>query len=110
MFSIVFVCFSKCFPNGEYANLACSIIYLWLESNISSPARYSIFPEDNAHIFAASPLILYCNFLSLILSSIIVMISFYILSKNFSLKREGLSDARVASITKKEYSFAVHYL
>ena len=29
------------------------------------------------------------------------MISFYIPSKRFFLKREGLSDARVASITKK---------
>ena len=38
------------------------------------------------------------------------MISFYILSKRFSLKREGLSDARVATITKKEYGFAVQLL
>ena len=37
------------------------------------------------------------------------MISFYILSKRF-LKREELSDARVVSITKKEYGFAVHIL
>ena len=37
------------------------------------------------------------------------MDSFYILSKRFFLKREGLSDARVASITKKEYRFAVHF-
>ena len=35
------------------------------------------------------------------------MISFYIISKRFFLKRKGLSDARVASITKKEYGFAV---
>ena len=45
-------------------------------------------------------LILYCIFTSLTLSSI-VMISFYILSERFFLKRKGLSDARVASITKK---------
>ena len=38
------------------------------------------------------------------------MISFYILSERFFLKREGLSNARIASITKKEYGFAVHYL
>ena len=37
------------------------------------------------------------------------MISFYILSKGFFLKRKGLSDARVVSITKKEYGFAVHF-
>ena len=38
------------------------------------------------------------------------MISFYILSTRFFLKREGLIDARVASITKKEYGFAGHFL
>ena len=37
------------------------------------------------------------------------MISFYILSKRLSLKRKGLSNARVVSITKKEYGFAVNF-
>ena len=36
------------------------------------------------------------------------MISFYILSGRLILKCKGLSDTRVASITKKEYGFAVH--
>ena len=36
------------------------------------------------------------------------MICFYILSHRFFLKCEGLSDARVASITKKEYGFVVY--
>ena len=36
------------------------------------------------------------------------MISFNILFKRFFLKREGISDAGIASITKKEYGFAVH--
>ena len=36
------------------------------------------------------------------------MISFNIRSERFFLKREELSDARVVSITKKEYGFAVH--
>ena len=58
---------------------------------------------------AASLLILYCGFLSLILLSI-VMISFYILSKRFFLKREEISDARVVSVTKNEYGFAVYFL
>ena len=31
------------------------------------------------------------------------MISFYVLF------REGLSDARIASVTKKEYGFVVHF-
>ena len=74
--------------------------------NISSPVRYwylSILRENYADIFAPSLLISYCSFSSLILSSI-VMIN-YILSKRFFLKREELSDARVVSITKKEYGF-----
>ena len=65
----MFICFSKAFPNGKYVNLACSIICLWLEGNISSPVRYSylsILPQDNTDIFAASLLISYCSFLSLI--------------------------------------------
>ena len=51
------------------------------------------------YIFAASLLISYCSFSSLILSSV-VMISFYILSKILSLKCKGLADAEVASVTK----------
>ena len=77
------------------------------------PVRYSdllIFQGDNPDIFAASPLILYCNFSPPILSSVIVMISFYILSKRFFLKREEISDARVVSVTKNEYGFAVYFL
>ena len=62
-------------------------------------------PDDNAVIFAASELISYCSFSSLILSSI----SFYILFKRVFLKFKGLSDARVGSITKKEYRFAVNF-
>ena len=37
------------------------------------------------------------------------MISFYILSKEFFLRRNKLSDARVLSITKNEYGFAEHF-
>ena len=71
---------------------------------------FNQFADDNAAIFSASLLISYCSFSSLILSSI-VMISFYILSTRVFLKRKGLSDAIVASITKKEYgTFAVHFL
>ena len=38
------------------------------------------------------------------------MIKFYIPSKRFFLKREVLPDVRVASITKNEYSFTVHFI
>ena len=38
------------------------------------------------------------------------MIIFYILFKTFFLKCKGLSDARVVSITIKEYNFAAHLL
>ena len=81
-------------------------------NSISSPVRYSyisIFPDNKADIFAASLLISYCNYLSLILSSI-VMVSFYFLSKRFFMKYKGLSDARVASITKKECGLVVYFL
>ena len=55
--------------------------------------------DDKADIFAASLLILYCNFSYLMLSSIVI-ISFHIFSERFFSKCKGLSDARVASITK----------
>ena len=38
------------------------------------------------------------------------MINFYILPKRFFLKREELSDARIVSITKKEYGSAAPFL
>ena len=38
------------------------------------------------------------------------MVSFYIISERFSLKIKGLSDARVASIFKKENASAVHFI
>ena len=66
----------------------------------------SILPDDNADIFSPSLVISCYSFSSLALSSI-AMISFYILSKRFFLKCEGLSDVRVASITKQEYGSAV---
>ena len=68
-----------------------------------------ILPDGNANVFAASLLISYGSLLFLILSSI-VMIRFYILCTVLFWKRERLSDARVASINKKEYGFAVHFL
>ena len=37
------------------------------------------------------------------------MISFYILSKRLCLKRKGLSDTRVVSITKKEFPFTIYF-
>ena len=86
-------------------NFPCSIILLWSNGNISSHVRYSylsVFPNDNADIYAVSLLISYCSFSFLILSSII-MINVYTVSTIFLLKHEDLSDERVVSITKKEY-------
>ena len=100
--SIVFVCFSKALPKKEYANWTSSITLLWSGGSIFSPVRYSylsIFPDDNADTFATSLLISYLNFSILIL-----------LSKRFFLKCKEWAYARVASITKKEYGFAVHFL
>ena len=68
----------------------------------------SILADDNADLLAMSLLILYCNFLSLILSSI-VMISLYILSKRLRLKCKELSDVRVVSVTRKDYGFVAHF-
>ena len=105
---MVFICFSNALPRGEYVNFNCSIIILlWSDGNISSPVRYSylsIFPDDNVDISAASRLILYCSFPSLILPSI-VMINFYTVSKRFFVKRGELSAGRVISIIKKRIWF-----
>ena len=108
---IVLICFTNALPRGEYVNLGCSITLFWLGSSISSPGRYSylsIFPEDNVDDFDASLSIPYCNFSSLNFSLIFV-VSFYIISERFLFKRKGLSNIRVASITKKECGFAVHF-
>ena len=86
----VSVCFSKAFLKRRYAKLACSFVYLWLKGNISSPVRYSylsIFPDDNADMFAASLLIPCCNS------------SKKFFFKRFFLKRKGLSCLKVASVT-----------
>ena len=93
-------------------NLACSIILLWPNGNISLPARnsyWSTSPDINAHIFDASLVILHCNISCLILAST-VMIRFYILSKILSLKREDLPDARTVPISKIEFGFAAYFL
>ena len=77
-----FVCFSKAFPERKYVNLACCIVWVWLESKISSSGRYSclsILPDDNSDICAAFLSLSYYSFASLTLS-LIVIISFYILS------------------------------
>ena len=102
--SVVYICFSSALARGESVKLACFIILLWSDGNISSPVRYSflsVLSDDNADVFDASLLISYCSFSSLILSST-VMINFCILSKRFFLKREEKFDVRVVSITKKE--------
>ena len=91
---------SKGFP--KFVNLDCFIICLRLDRNFSSSVRYlylSIFPDDNADIFAASRLLFYCSFSSLLLASI-VMIRFYIISKRFFVKRKELFDSSIASLKK----------
>ena len=99
--SIVFICFPEAFTKGEYLHLGFSISLLWSDDNISSPVRYpylSIFPDHNADIFVASLLMSYCSFWSLILLSI-ALISFYILSERFFLKRKRLFDARIGKFS-----------
>ena len=103
-FSIVFIYFSKGFPRREEVNLACFIIYFWLQGNISSPVRYSyllILPDDKVKIFAASMLISYYRFSSLIWSSI-YMIILHTYFKRCFLNLNGLSDVKVVSLPKKD--------
>ena len=105
-------CFSNASPSEEYVKLACSIILLWSDVNMSSSLGYSYLstlPDDNADIFVASLSLSQWSFSFLILS-LIVVINFYILSKRFFLNRKKLSDTRVVSIIKKECGFSVHYL
>ena len=107
-FSLIFnrfYLFFKAFPKGKYVSLVSSIILLWSDYNISLSVRNSYLSFfSGCCIFAASQLITYCNFSSLMLSSI-VTISFYILSTRFFLKRKLLLDKIVVSITKQEYVF-----
>ena len=103
-------CGSKFFHICEVRNLSIWCRYIHNICHLlhaASPVSYSylsILLNGNADIFAASLWISYCSFSSQILPSV-VMISFYILSKRFILKREGLSDARVLSITNKTWFF-----
>ena len=57
-------------------------------------------------------LLIWCSTFSSLTLPSVVMITFYILSKRFfmnSIIPQELSDARVASVTKKEYGFAVYF-
>ena len=73
-YSIVFIYFLEAFPQVKSVNLVSTVRYTYL----------SILPDDYADIFAASLLISYCGFSSLILSSIVIT-CFYILSKKIFL-------------------------
>ena len=55
VFPLDFLCFLFCFsnalPRGEYVDLACAIILLWLDCSIYSSVRYSylwVFPDKDA--------------------------------------------------------------
>ena len=101
LFRLIFncFCFSKAFPKGKYINWTCSTVLLWSKDNISSPVKYlylSILPS-NAFLLISN-----YSFSYLILLST-VLISFYIHSKRFFLKRKGLFDARVVLTTKQEW-------
>ena len=60
-------------------------------------------------IFAALLLISYCSFSSLIWSSL-VMITLYIYFRRFFLNLNGLSNGKLVSLTKDEYSSTVDVL
>ena len=88
------------FDKATYSSLL--FIFFYLKERL-------IVYEDNVDIFSAPLLTSYSSFSSVTLS-LIVMISFYILCKRLFLKRKGLSDARVVSVTKIEYSFTIYSL
>ena len=92
--------------------IGCCIILIWSVGNIFSSVSYSdwsILPDYNADICAASPLILCCSFHFWSYDHF-AMNSFYILFKRFFKKHNGLSDAREVSVTKTECGSAVHFL
>ena len=65
------------------------------------PDNYlSILPDDNANIFAAALLMLFCNFSPLIFS-LIVMTTLYTPYNTIFRKQKTLSEGRVVSKTKK---------
>ena len=102
MFFNRFSLFFKCFPSDEQENLASSIGLCCCVGNISSPVRYqclSILLDENADIFAVALLMLYCNFSSMISSSI-VNITLYTDPNSFFRKCNGLPDGRVLSMVK----------
>ena len=65
-------------------------------------------PDYKADILAAFLLISYCNFPSLIWSSV-AMILLYIYFERFSLNLKELSDDKVVSLTKKEHCSTGHF-
>ena len=81
------------------------IMYIHMYIYIYYRHVYLMIASSN---LAASLLILYCSFSSLILSSALWSL-FQVLSKRWHRKPNGLSDARVVSLAKKEYGFAIHF-
>ena len=90
-----------------------------MDDNISLPVRYSylcFLPDDKADIIAASLLISYYSFPSLILSLIVTILyykielhprEFTLYTKKVFLNFKGLFDGSVVSLAKKEYGSEV---
>ena len=79
-----FCLFFRNFAAGEYVNIACSVILLLSEGNISSPVRYSylsILSNGNAESFATSLLMLY--YVNIIYINIMLILS---ISFDYSIK------------------------
>ena len=82
-----------------------------MEGNISSPVRYSYLwtlTDYNADILAASLLISYWIFSSLIW--LLIVMIFIIYGERFFLNLKELSDLSVVSLTKNEYGWVVNCL
>ena len=94
--------FNKCIRFNQLFSMLFNCFNLFFLCSLS------ILPDDNADIFSACLLLLYCSFSPLILASTVIF-SFYILSKMLHLNCKGLSDGKVVSLTKKKYGFALQF-
>ena len=92
-------CFSTAIPSSKSVYLAFSIILCRCGGNISS--HLSIFPDDNADIFAAVLLMLSSFYSSLVFLSI-ALITPYISFLRVFQKHRALSERKIASQTKME--------
>ena len=105
-FLVSLVCFSKAFPNGEYSNLFNAAVFSnkSFYNKTSFPVKNSYlltFPDDKAEILAACLSKFYWALFCLILLLIVLIFSLILIYNKVFLNRNGLSDEKVVSFSKK---------